>query len=226
MGLGCSSAAAGLHVAFNLVRSGAQRRVLVVTPEIITAHLNFRDRQTHFIFGDASTAMVVEPLDEGETRPGRFEILDTRTWTQFSNNIRTNFGFLTRAAQDDPYAVPHGRQLIKQVGNKVFKEVTVAGHHFIVGFLAEHGLTPHDIRRFWLHQANARMNAMILKLAFGHEVGHDRAPMVLERLGNTAAAGAIIALKENHEDMKPGDYGLLCAFGAGYSIGGALLRMM
>ena len=60
MGLGCSSAAAGLHVAFNLVRTGAQKRVLVVTPEIITAHLNFRDRQTHFIFGDASTAMVVQ----------------------------------------------------------------------------------------------------------------------------------------------------------------------
>jgi beta-ketodecanoyl-[acyl-carrier-protein] synthase len=70
------------------------------------------------------------------------------------------------------------------------------------------------------------MNAMILKLAFGHDVGHDRAPMVLERLGNTAAAGAIVALKENHEDMKPGDYGCICAFGAGYSIGGALLRMM
>ncbi len=70
------------------------------------------------------------------------------------------------------------------------------------------------------------MNAMILKLAFGADVDHDRAPMVLERLGNTAAAGAIIALKENHADMAPGDHGLLCAFGAGYSIGGALLRMM
>ena len=70
------------------------------------------------------------------------------------------------------------------------------------------------------------MNAMILKLAFGHEVDHDRAPMVLERLGNTAAAGAIIALKENHEDMAAGDFGLICAFGAGYSIGGALVRMM
>ena len=97
--------------------------------------------------------------------------------------------------------------MIKQVGNKVFKEVTVAGHRFIVEFLAEHGLTPDEIRRFWLHQANARMNAMILKLAFGHDVDHDRAPMVLERLGNTAAAGAIIALSENHEDMQPGDLG-------------------
>ncbi|MGP2493239.1 beta-ketoacyl-ACP synthase III [Mesorhizobium sp. PUT5] len=226
MGLGCSSAVAALHVAVNLVRSGAQRRVLVTTPEIITGHLNFRDRQTHFIFGDASVSMVVEAAAEGEVRPGRFEVLDTRLWTQLSSNIRTNLGYLTRAAQDDPYRIDLEGNLIKQVGNKVFKEVTVAGHRFIVDFLAEHGQTPDDIRRFWLHQANARMNAMILKLSFGHEVGHDRAPMVLDRLGNTAGAGAVVALSENHADMKAGDYGLLCAFGAGYSIGGALLRMM
>ena len=226
MSLGCSSAAAGLHVAFNLVRSGGQRRVMVVTPEIITGHLNFRDRQTHFIFGDAATAVIVEALEGDETRPGRFEIVDTRTWTQFSNNIRSNFGFLSRLSQDDTSLLAMEGNMIRQVGNKVFKEVTVAGHRFIVEFLREHGHTPQDIRRFWLHQANSRMNAMILKLSFGHEVDHDRAPMVLDRLGNTAAAGAIIALQENHRDMKPGDHGLVCAFGAGYSIGGALLRMM
>jgi beta-ketodecanoyl-[acyl-carrier-protein] synthase len=226
MNLGCSSAAAALHVAFNLVRAGAHRRVLVVTPEIITGHLNFRDRQTHFIFGDASTAMVVEAIGDDETRPGRFEVMDTRSWTQFSNNIRTNFGFLLRAGQEDTSVIAMEGNMIKQVGNKVFKEVTVAGHRFIVEFLAEHGLDPDGVRRFWLHQANARMNAMILKLSFGHEVDHDRAPMVLERLGNTAAAGAIIALAENHEDMQPGELGLICAFGAGYSIGAALVRMM
>ena len=66
------------------------------------------------------------------------------------------------------------------------------------------------------------MNAMILKLAFGHEVDHDRAPMVLERLGNTAAAGAIIALSGKPRGHEARRLGLLCAFGAGYSIGGAL----
>jgi beta-ketodecanoyl-[acyl-carrier-protein] synthase len=152
--------------------------------------------------------------------------VDTRIWTQFSSNIRTNFGFLSRLAQDDPYNLKIEGNLIRQVGNKVFKEVTVAGHQFIVDFLKEHGHTPQDIRRFWLHQANARMNAIILKLAFGEEVGQDRAPTVLEELGNTAAAGAIIALEQHHRDMQAGEFGLLCAFGAGYSIGGALLRMM
>ncbi|HVW57030.1 MAG TPA: beta-ketoacyl-ACP synthase III [Rhizobiaceae bacterium] len=226
MSLGCSSAAAGLHLATNLVRTGAQKRVLVTTPEIISGHLSYRDRQTHFIFGDASASLIVEPLEEGEMRPGRFEVIDTGIWTQFSNNIRSNFGFLNRAMQEDTSIIDMTDNLIKQVGNKVFKEVTVAGHHFIVEFLARHDLTPHGIRRFWLHQANARMNAMILRLALGEDADHDRAPMVLQRLGNTAAAGAIVALKENHEDLKPGDVGLICAFGAGYSIGGALLRMM
>jgi len=67
---------------------------------------------------------------------------------------------------------------------------------------------------------------MILKLAFGHEVGHDTAPMVLQRLGNTAAAGAIIAFAEHSEDMAMGDWGVICAYGAGYSIGGALIRKL
>ncbi|TJX05041.1 MAG: beta-ketoacyl-ACP synthase III, partial [Mesorhizobium sp.] len=71
----------------------------------------------------------------GEKRPGRFEVLDTRTWTQMSNNIRTNLGYHTRTAQDDPYRIDLEGNLIKQVGNKVFKEVTVAGHKFIVEFL-------------------------------------------------------------------------------------------
>lgn len=226
MSLGCSSAAAGLHIATNLVRTGAQKRVLVVTPEIITAHLNFRDRQTHFIFGDAAATMVVEAIEEGDVRSGRFEVMDTRSWTQFSNNIRSNFGFLIRSGQEDTSVVNMEGNMIKQVGNKVFKEVTVAAHKFIENFLADHDMTVEDVRRYWLHQANGRMNAMIMKLTLGHEADADRAPMVLEKLGNTAAAGAVVALKQYHEDMKPGEFGMLCAFGAGYSIGGALLKKM
>ena len=196
------------------------------TPELITGHLNFRDRQTHFIFGDASVALVVERMEDGAVRPGRFEVLDTRSWTQFSNNIRTNFGYLLRAGQDDTSIIRMEGNMITQVGNKVFKEVIQAATRFISEFLGDNGLTTEDVRRYWLHQANARMNAMIMKLVLGYEADQDRAPTVLDRLGNTAGAGAVIALKENHADLKPGDHGLLCAFGAGYSIGATVLRMM
>jgi len=221
MDLGCASAAGAIHAATALLRSGAHRRVLVVTPEIITGHLNFRDRQTHFIFGDAAASVL---LEAGEA--GLFEVVATRGWTQFSNNIRSDFGYLSRLAGDDPRHLAMEGQFIRQVGNKVFKDVTVAAAHFIRDFLAEEGLAAADIRRFWLHQANARMNQMIMKLALGHEADQDRAPLVLDWLGNTAAAGALVALHEFHRDLKPGELGLLCAFGAGYSIGAALLRRL
>ncbi|PHP67625.1 beta-ketoacyl-ACP synthase III [Zhengella mangrovi] len=226
MNLACSSAGAAIHLAASLVRSGAQKRVLVITPEIISGHLNFRDRQTHFIFGDASVALVIEGLEEGEIRPGAFEILDTRVWTQMSSNIRSNFGFLNRASQERLDVVDMEGRLITQVGNKVFKEVTVAAHHFIREFLADNGNTPEDIRRYWLHQANGRMNAMILKLVLGHEADEDRAPMVLSWLGNTAGAGAVVSFDASKQGLKAGERGLFCAFGAGYSIGAALLEKM
>ena len=226
MGLGCSSAAAGMHVAVGLVASGMQKRVLVTSPEIISGHLNFKDRQTHFIFGDASVSIVIEALGDDETRPGRFEILDSRTWTQFSNNIRTNFGFLNRAESDDTSRVLTHDKLVTQNGNRVFKEVTIAANRFITKFLDDNGLKPEDVRRYWLHQANSRMNALIMKYVLGHDADEDRAPIVLDQLGNTAAAGAVIAFHENCDDMKPGEYGLLCAFGAGYSIGASLVRKM
>lgn len=226
MGLGCSSAAAGLHVAVGLVNSGLQKRVLVVSPEILSGHLNYRDRQTHFIFGDASVSFVIEAIEEGETRPGRFEILDSRTWTELSSNIRTNFGFLNRAESDDTSRVLMEDKLVMQSGNKVFKDVTIAAHKFIASFLEDNGLTPADVRRYWLHQANSRMNALIMKHVLGHEADDDRAPIVLDQLGNTAAAGTIIAFHENNRDMQTGEYGLLCAFGAGYSIGASLIRKM
>lgn len=146
MGLGCSSALAALHVATNLVRAGAHQRILVVVPELVTSHLDFRDRQTHFIFGDAAVAFLVEGLGEKEERAGRFEIIGTSLWTQFSSNIRTNFGHLSRLAQDDPSVLHMEGNLIKQVGNKVFKEVTVAGHQFIVDFLAGFDHTPATMR--------------------------------------------------------------------------------
>lgn len=226
MNLGCSSAAAALNVAYGLVRSGTHGRVLIVTPEIISGHLDFRDRQTHFIFGDASAAMVVEQVGADVAAAGRLEILGTELGTRFSNNIRTNFGFLSRTGQDDPSVLAMEGNMIKQNGNRVFREVTVAVHRFMEAFLERHGLTPEGIRRFWLHQANARMNAMILKLMLGAEADADRAPLVLGQLGNTAAAGAVIALKEHNEDLAAGDLGLFCAFGAGYSMGAALLRKL
>ena len=229
MNVACSATTFAMHMATGLVRSGAARKVLVVSPEIMSGHLNWRDRQTHFIFGDASAAAVIgsEP-GRGAGAGGQhatFEIVDTRTWTQFSSNIRSNFGFLNRTHDErGEEGIEHADRLVTQQGQKVFREVTAAVDVFLTKFLADHGLKADGLRRYWLHQANLRLNLAVMNKLLGAEPSEDLTPHILHKYGNVAAPGSLIAFHENHADFEAGEEGVICSFGAGYSIGALLLR--
>ena len=119
MNVACSSATFGIQTACNSVKLGQARALLVISPEICTAHLNFRDRDSHFIFGDVSTAVVVERKETANSE-NAFEILGTKLITKFSNNIRNNYGFLNRT---DESGIGQPDKLFVQEGRKVFKEV-------------------------------------------------------------------------------------------------------
>jgi beta-ketodecanoyl-[acyl-carrier-protein] synthase len=219
MNVACSSATFGLQTAADFVRAGHARSVLVVNPEVCSGHLNFRDRDSHFIFGDVATAILVESIDRApETY---WEILGTRLLTRFSNNIRNNFGFLNRAA---PEGVGKPDKLFVQEGRKVFKDVVPMVSDLILTHLADLGVDPASLRRLWLHQANANMNRMIAERVLGHEASEDESPTVLDTYANTSSAGSVIAFHKHSEDLGPGDTGLLCSFGAGYSAGSVVLR--
>jgi beta-ketodecanoyl-[acyl-carrier-protein] synthase len=222
MNVACASAAFGVQAAVDAVARGSARAVLVVSPEVCTGHLNFRNRDCHFIFGDAATALLIEPL-ETATAAKRFEVLGTRLVTQFSNNIRNDFGFLNVSEQP-------GRRwdeiLFRQEGRKVFKEVVPLVSELLVGHLGELGIVPASVRRFWLHQANLGMNHLIAKRVLGHEPGIDEAPVILDEYANTSSAGSVIAFHKYHQDLEPGQVGVLCAFGAGYSAGSVVLRRL
>jgi beta-ketodecanoyl-[acyl-carrier-protein] synthase len=220
MNVACASAAFGVQAAVDAVRQGSARAALVVSPEICTGHLNFRNRDCHFIFGDAATALLIEPLDEAVSQD-RFEVLGTRLSTQFSNNIRNNFGFLN-ASEETPR--PWDDVLFHQEGRKVFKEVVPMVAELLNNHLADLGQDPHQVRRFWLHQANLSMNQLIARKVLGHEPGAEDAPVILDEYANTSSAGSVIAFHKYHEDLKPGEVGVLCAFGAGYSAGSVVLR--
>jgi beta-ketodecanoyl-[acyl-carrier-protein] synthase len=68
------------------------------------------------------------------------------------------------------------------------------------------------------------MNQLIAKKLLGSEVNEDRAPTILDEFANTASAGSIIAFHRHHSDFKAGDVGVICSFGAGYSIGSVIVR--
>jgi beta-ketodecanoyl-[acyl-carrier-protein] synthase len=221
MNVACSSATFALELAFNAVRTGSARAVLVVNPEITSAHLAWKDRDCHFIFGDVCTAILVERLDLAPA--GAFEILGTKLLSSFSNNIRNNQGFMSRAEDRDP---DDRDQLFRQEGRKVFKEVCPMAAEHIETHLGSLGLTPQQVRRFWLHQANLSMNQFIGRKLLGRDATLDEAPVILNEFANTASAGSIIAFHRHQADVTAGEVGVICSFGAGYSIGSAVLRRL
>lgn len=221
MNVACSSATFGIQAAVNSVQLGQARAILMVNPEICTGHLNFRDRDSHFIFGDAATAVIIERADQASSAQ-QFEVVGTKLLTQFSNNIRNNFGFLNRAAQDGSQGTRD--KLFVQEGRKVFRDVCPMVAELIASHLQENDLQVSDIKRFWLHQANLNMNLLIVRKLLGRDAEPDEAPVILDTYANTSSAGSVIALHKHHEDLPSGALGVLSSFGAGYSIGSVILR--
>ncbi len=98
----------------------------------------------------------------------------------------------------------------------------VAAH--IPAHLYATGYAAGDVRRFWLHQANLKMNQLIAKGVLGRLPTDDEAPTVLDEYANTSSAGSIIAFHEHRSDLVDGDVGVICSFGAGYSVGSVIVR--
>jgi beta-ketodecanoyl-[acyl-carrier-protein] synthase len=219
MNVACSSATFGIKTAADYIAAGA-RAVLMVNPEITSGHLNFQDRDSHFIFGDVATAVIVEAADRATPGAG-WEILGTRLKTVFSNNIRNNFGFLNRAA---PEGVGAADKLFVQEGRKVFREVVPMVSEMILSHAADLDLDPTDLKRLWLHQANINMNEMIGKRVLGREPSRQENVIILDEYANTSSAGSIIAFHKANDDFAPGELGLICSFGAGYSAGTVFVR--
>jgi beta-ketodecanoyl-[acyl-carrier-protein] synthase len=147
--------------------------------------------------------------------------LSIKALTRYSNNIRSNFGHISYATDVDPFGWD---KLFHQSGRKVFEEVSPVAVTHISDHLASLDLTPKDVKRFWLHQANINMNKMVIKQLLGEEGNDEITPTILDRYANTASAGSVIAFNLYSNDLKKGDIGVMCSFGAGYSVGSLVLR--
>ncbi len=216
----CSAATFALHRGYEMVTAGTARCVLLINPELTSPQVNYCDRDSHFIFGDVATAAIVERADTC-TAPYCFEIIHTKAMTQFSSNVRSNMGYLSRVNDVDPFGPD---KLFHQNGRRVFKEVNPMAEQHLRSHVQSLGFTIPDIKRWWVHQANINMNNMITKRLLGREASFEEAPVVLDRYANTASAGSLIAFHLYNRDLAAGDLGVICSFGAGYSIGSLVVR--
>ncbi|MFZ3001844.1 MAG: beta-ketoacyl-ACP synthase III [Undibacterium umbellatum] len=218
----CSSATFGIQAAVTAIQSGQARAVLVVNPEITSGHLNWRDRDSHFIFGDACTAIIIERADLA-TSKHQFEIVGLKLKTQFSNNIRNNFGFLNRA---DESGIGKPDKLFRQQGRKVFKDVCPMAAAVITSTVQAADIAIPDVKRYWLHQANLNMNLLIARMILGRDASPEESPTILDTYANTSSAGSIIAFHKYQDDLEAGNIGVICSFGAGYSIGCVVVKKL
>ena len=216
---GCASNIYAISLAESMIAAGSIRAAAVVCPEICSAYVNYRDRLSHFIFGDAASSLIIEKYDEKSPQKG-FKIVNSNLKTSFSNNIRNDFGFLERTWRNSDDT---SESLFAQQGHKVFKEVIQLVTAHVRSQLERVGLEHHHLKRLWLHQANIKMNQHIASNLIGENYDPIRSPLVIEECGNTSSAGMLLTFDRYHSDLAEGDIGLLCSFGAGYAIGSSVI---
>ncbi len=204
----CTGFLYALDTAWALLASGRYHHALVVGAERLTAALDWTDRTTCVLFGDAAGAVVLGPSPAGSGAgiigsklgaiPGTAELLS------ISKNLA-----------DAP--------AVSMKGREVFKFAVRGMEEVARDLLAQHDLAATDITCVVPHQANLRI---IHAIAQYLELPYDRFFVNLERYGNTSAASIPLALDEARRSghLRAGHTSLLVAFGAGLTYGAALVR--
>jgi 3-oxoacyl-(acyl-carrier-protein) synthase III len=227
----CSSFVYGLEMARGLLLAGLCRRALVVAAEYFSCGVDYADPHNSFFWGDAAAAAVVEAAALGRGKGG-YEILDGQCRSHFSENIRTGLGgtraFLAASLNGNGAPADHepggsAYRYFYQNGPMVYRDVIPLAARATTALLGKHGLGVDDVRQFMFHQASVLVIDGIKKRLFHGAPADDRVPLNLVRYGNTSSCGVAICLAEESA-MQPGEIACMTAFGAGYTVGAALLR--
>lgn len=215
---GCSGWVYALTTANQFITTGAYNRILVVGVEIISFALDFTDRSTCVLFGDAAAATVVEASDE----PGGVLAFELGSDGSGAMALHVPDGGSTSPISQR--TVDERRQYLRMDGQEVFKFAVRTLASSLKRTVYQAGLTPDDIDLFIPHQANARI---IEAAARQMRVPLDKFYMNLHRYGNTSAASVPLAMVEAIEEgrLKEGDLVAMCAFGAGLTWATVVMQM-
>ena len=213
----CSGFVYGLQFARDFAAAGRYRTMLLVGAETLSRLVDYQDRGTCILFGDAAGAVVIEASDG----PGGIAATCLRSDGAFWDLIHLPGGAARRPAS--PYMLTQREQYIRMNGRGVFKLAVPSMEQALRDAAEEAGWDLDDVAHFLVHQANARiLEAVAERLGIDAE----RVPSNIEHMGNTSAASIPVLMDECHRQgrFKPGDKLLLAAFGAGLTWGAAALE--
>jgi 3-oxoacyl-[acyl-carrier-protein] synthase-3 len=213
----CSGFPYALTVGAQFVETGRHKRVMVIGADVMTSILDYKDRTTCVLFGDAAGAVILEPREDGSG------ILDFAHEVDGSGACYLEMPAGGSRMPASHETVEQGLHYIKQQGQHVFKYAVRKFADASERLLQHNGLTGNDLDLFVAHQANIR----IIEAA-QHRMGLPDAKVIknIRQYGNTTAATIPLALKTalDEKRLAPGNLVLLAAVGAGFTVGTLLLR--
>ncbi|MDP8989081.1 MAG: ketoacyl-ACP synthase III [Acidobacteriota bacterium] len=213
----CSGFLYGLTTAAHLVMAGAHKKVMVIGADTMSRIIDYTDRSTCILFGDAAGAMLVEPAEPGHGFIGFINEVDGSG----GDHLKMPAGGSRLPASAE--TVEKRLHYVKQEGQQVFKFAVRKMYETCQAVLDRHGLTAKDVKVLVSHQANRRI---ITATAERLGMSEDQVIINIGRYGNTTGATIPLATRDAIESgkLQKGDIVLFAAVGAGFTVGASLWR--
>lgn len=213
-GYDVQAACAGFLVALEdgraYVASGLKKKVLVVATEKMSSMVNYNDRTTCPLFGDAAACVLIEPTEE---KVGVMDAVFHVDGSGRDHLLMKAGGSVKPATVETVEAQEH---YVFQDGRNVYKNAVTDMYESSLEVMKRNNLTVDDITFMIPHQANMRIIEAVSSRA---GLPHEKVLVNIERFGNTSAASIPLCMDEYKKKLKKGDRLLLTAFGAGFTWG-------
>lgn len=204
-----------LETGANYIRSGRYKRLLVVATEKMSSAVDYTDRATCVLFGDAAACVLLEPTEE------EYGVLDAHFQTNGvgRNNLIMKAGGSARPASEE--TVAQREHYVYQEGAAVFKYAVTGMANTCRTVMERNNLKYEDINWIVPHQANLRI---IDAVAREMQAPKEHVMINIEDHGNTSSATIPVLLWEREKELKKGDNLILTSFGAGFTWGSIYLK--
>ncbi len=206
----CAGFIVALEDAAGYVRSGMRKKVIVVSAEKMSSMVNYSDRATCPLFGDAAGAMLIEPAGE---KVGIIDGVFHIDGGGLDHLLMTAGGSVLPASRE---TVEAGQHYIFQDGRTVYRNAVTDMLESTIEVVTRNNLTMDSIDWFIPHQANLRI---IEAVADRVKIDPKKVLVNIEHYGNTSAASIPLCIDEYKGKIKKGDRLILTAFGAGFTWG-------
>ena len=219
---GCTGFVYALSVASQFVESGKHQKVMVIGADKMSAIIDYQDRNTCVLFGDAAGAVLIEPSNDNLTNDslGIRDFILHMDGSGYKSLYVNAGGSLEPASQE---TVIKRKHFVYQDGKAVFKRAVKDMADVSIQIMEKNNLTGKDIRFLIPHQANFRIIDAVAKKM---NLDEDHVVVNIGKYGNTTAATIPLAMSEAYQDglIKKGNWIVISAFGAGYTWGSCLIK--